>query len=112
MNTDHTTGRLTTWAAAMVVARRDFTAILFSRSFFFFLLGPLFPVIVGMAAGSVGHKFEANVAQVRLGVVMSPADAKALLAATALALTSVTFAAVMVLAPPVQSDHVAVGAPD
>lgn len=36
----------------------------------------------------------------------------ALLAATALALTSVTFAAVMVLAPPVQSDHVAVGAPD
>ena len=29
------TGRLSTLAAAMVVARRDFTAILFSRSFFF-----------------------------------------------------------------------------
>ncbi|GEM_PF-4627057 len=32
-------GRLSVLAAAWVVARRDFTAILFSRSFFFFLLG-------------------------------------------------------------------------
>ncbi len=78
---DHTSGRLSTWAAAMVIARRDFTAILFSRSFFFFLLGPLFPVIVGMAAGSVGHKFESNIAQVRLGVAMNADDAKALLSA-------------------------------
>ena len=31
-------GRLTTWQAAFVIARRDFTAILFSRSFIFFLL--------------------------------------------------------------------------
>lgn len=35
----------------------------------------------------------------------------ALLAATALALTSVAFATVMVLAPPVQTDHVAESAP-
>ena len=41
------TGRLSTFAAALVVARRDFGAILFSRSFIFFLLGPLFPVIIG-----------------------------------------------------------------
>jgi len=34
-------GRLSTVQAALVIARRDFTAILFSRSFFFFLLGPL-----------------------------------------------------------------------
>lgn len=80
-NQDHTSGRLSTWAAAMIVARRDFSAILFSRSFFFFLLGPLFPVIVGMAAGSVGHKFEANIAQVRLGVAMSAKDTDALLSA-------------------------------
>jgi hypothetical protein len=35
----------------------------------------------------------------------------ALLAATALALTSVVFATVMVLAPPVTTEHVAEGAP-
>ena len=35
----------------------------------------------------------------------------ALAAATALALTSVVFAAVMVLAPPVQTEHTAQGAP-
>jgi hypothetical protein len=36
----------------------------------------------------------------------------ALLAATALALTSVVFATVMVLAPPVTKEHVVRGAPD
>ncbi len=46
------TARLTMLQAAYVVARRDFTAILFSRSFLFFLLGPLFPAIVmGIAFG-------------------------------------------------------------
>jgi hypothetical protein len=35
----------------------------------------------------------------------------ALLAATALALTSVAFATVMVLAPPLQTEHVVQGAP-
>ncbi len=81
MSTSHSSGRLTTLQAAMVVARRDFSAILFSRSFFFFLLGPLFPVIVGMAAGSVGHKVEANTARSTLGVAMSAADTKAMIAA-------------------------------
>ncbi|HEY0647144.1 hypothetical protein [Phenylobacterium sp.] len=36
----------------------------------------------------------------------------ALLAATALAVTSVVFATVMVLAPPVQTEHTAQGAPE
>jgi ABC-2 type transport system permease protein len=48
-------GRLSTWQAAFVIARRDFTAILFSRSFIFFLLGPLFPVLVGGFAGGIGR---------------------------------------------------------
>src|SRR3546814_12461618 len=51
-------GRLSVPAAACVVARRDFVAILFSRTFFFFLLGPLFPVIVGVLAGSVGNRVD------------------------------------------------------
>lgn len=36
----------------------------------------------------------------------------ALVAATALALTSVVFATIMVLAPPVQTEHTAEGAPE
>jgi hypothetical protein len=54
MNQPRRSGRLSILAAALVVARRDFVAVLFSRSFFFFLLGPLFPVIVGGLAGGIG----------------------------------------------------------
>lgn len=75
------TGRLSTFAAALVMARRDFTAILFSRSFFFFLLGPLFPLLVGGLAGGVGKELQSNVARPELGVAMAAADAKALIAA-------------------------------
>ena len=51
-------GRLSTLAAALVVARRDFTAILFGRSFIFFLLAPFFPVVVALAAGGIGQKVQ------------------------------------------------------
>ena len=50
------TGRLSTLAAAIVIARRDFGAILLNRSFIFFLLGPLFPLIVGIMAGGSARK--------------------------------------------------------
>lgn len=40
--------------AAFVIGRRDFTAIIFSKAFFFFLLGPMFPLLVGGAAGLLG----------------------------------------------------------
>ena len=81
MSTEHSQGRLSTLRAAMIVARRDFSAILFSRSFFFFLLGPLFPVIVGVAAGSVGHKVESTTMRTAIGVAMSPSDTSAMIAA-------------------------------
>lgn len=71
-------GRLSTLAAAFVVARRDFTAILFSRSFFFFLLGPLFPLIVGGLAGGIGQKVQENADRPVLGVAMSAADGGAI----------------------------------
>ena len=74
-------GRLSTWAAAYVIARRDFTAILLSRSFIFFLLGPLFPVIVGGFAGGIGQRVQASAAQPVLGVAMQGADADAMIAA-------------------------------
>jgi ABC-2 type transport system permease protein len=79
---NHTTaGRLSTFAAALVIARRDFTAILFSRSFFFFLLGPLFPLLVAVMAGGVGQKVQENTARPTLGIAMSAADGAAMLAA-------------------------------
>lgn len=75
------TGRLSTLAAAFVIARRDFTAILLSRSFIFFLLGPLFPVIVAALAGGVGAKVQESTANPQLGLVMQAADAKAMIEA-------------------------------
>lgn len=74
-------GRLSTLAAAMVVARRDFSAILFSRSFFFFLLGPLFPVIVAALAGGVGQRVQQTAERPELGVAMQAEDVDALVAA-------------------------------
>ena len=81
MTAQTATGRLSTLAAALVIARRDFTAILLSRSFIFFLLGPLFPVIIAMMAGSIGQKVQENVAAPVLGVAMQAADAEALVEA-------------------------------
>ena len=45
--------------AAWVVARRDFVAVVFSKAFIFFLLGPLFPIVVGFFAGMIGASVQA-----------------------------------------------------
>ena len=74
-------GRLSTLAAAFVVARRDFVAILFSRSFIFFLLGPLFPVLVGGLAGGIGQRVQDSADRPVLGVAMSAVDAGRMVAA-------------------------------
>jgi ABC-2 type transport system permease protein len=75
------TGRLSTLAAALVVARRDFTAILFSRSFVFFLLGPLFPVLIALMAGGLGQRVQQSAASPVLGLAMPARDADAMIAA-------------------------------
>ncbi len=74
-------GRLSTLAAAFIIARRDFTAILFSRSFFFFLLGPLFPILVGGLAGGIGQKVQDSTDRPELGIAMSARDVAAMKAA-------------------------------
>jgi ABC-2 type transport system permease protein len=74
-------GRLSTWQAAYIVARRDFCAILFSRSFIFFLLGPLFPVIVGGFAGGIGQRVAQSADLPVIGIAMQADDTKALMAA-------------------------------
>lgn len=72
----HPSSRLSTLQAAWVIARRDFVAILFSRAFLFFLLGPLFPVAVGGLAGNIGGKVE-QVAQTNLvALAMAPGDSE------------------------------------
>lgn len=73
--------RLSTLQAAWVIARRDFQAILFSRAFFFFLLGPLFPLVVGALAGNIGGKVEETVRTNVVALAMAPADNARMLAA-------------------------------
>jgi ABC-2 type transport system permease protein len=75
--------RLPLWRAVWVVARRDFVAILFSRAFFFFLLGPLFPIVVGALAGGIGERVQASTGQADVGIAMAPADVDAMLHARA-----------------------------
>jgi ABC-2 type transport system permease protein len=73
--------RLSAMEAAWVIARRDFVAVLFSRAFLLFLLGPLFPVIVGGLAGSIGGEVQRDAVSYEVGVAMSPTDTAAMVAA-------------------------------
>lgn len=73
--------RLPHLQAAYVVARRDFVAVLFSRAFFFFLLGPLFPILVAVLAGGVGQHVASEAAAPQIGIAMEASDTKHMLAA-------------------------------
>lgn len=68
------TSRLSMLQAAFVVARRDFSAILFSRSFFFFLLGPLFPAIIMGLSFSLGSVAAETKIEPAIAVQMSEND--------------------------------------
>ncbi|WP_240654704.1 ABC transporter permease [Croceicoccus ponticola] len=69
------------WRSIMVIASRDFGAILFSRSFIFFLLGPLFPVFVIGMAGGIGASVSGKAVTPVLGIAMEAAETDAFLAA-------------------------------
>jgi len=75
------TTRLSLVEAARVVAHRDFRAILFSRAFLFFLLGPLFPIIVGTLAGGIGGQVQRDATTRLVAVAMADSDAQAMIAA-------------------------------
>ena len=83
MTPDRAAGRLSTFAAALVIARRDFVAIMFSRSFIFFLLAPLFPVFIAMMAGGIGQKVQQSTRAPVLGLAMPAPQVDAMLAARA-----------------------------
>jgi ABC-2 type transport system permease protein len=79
MTVRDTAGRLSLWRAAYVVARRDFTAILLSRAFIFFLLGPLFPIAVAIMAGGAGAQVQSEAAAANVGIAMSADDSAAMI---------------------------------
>ncbi|MDE2302641.1 MAG: ABC transporter permease [Sphingomonadales bacterium] len=74
-------GRLSTLRAALVVMRRDFTAILFSRSFIFFLLGPMLLVLTVAMAATVASHSEPGPDRTLIGIAMPGRDTEAMLAA-------------------------------
>ncbi|RIV75881.1 ABC transporter permease [Pelagerythrobacter aerophilus] len=69
--------RLPLTRAAFVIARRDFTAILFSKSFLFFLLGPLFFLGIGGVASLLSSQAIRSADNPRLAVAMAPTDSAA-----------------------------------
>jgi ABC-2 type transport system permease protein len=75
------TGRLSTLQAALVIARRDFFAVLFSRNFLFFLIMPLFTIGVGGAAGTIGGAIRSETDRPVVGIVMTQADTARMLTA-------------------------------
>ena len=70
-----------TLRAAFVIARRDFTATVFSKTFLLFLLGPLFPIIMGVMFGGIGDRIDAARNVPLVAVIGSVADFEALKAA-------------------------------
>jgi len=67
--------------AAWVIARRDFVAVIWSKTFIFFLIGPLFPVLVGGLAGNIGDKVQQSADRPSIGVAMVGGDVNRLLRA-------------------------------
>ena len=60
--------------AAFVIARRDFSATVLSKTFLLFLLGPLFPIALGFAFGGIGAQVEKSAKPPAIVVVAAPED--------------------------------------
>lgn len=60
--------------SAWVIGRRDFAATVFSKAFIFFLIGPLFPVLLGAMFGGIGARVASRAEQPRVAVIASGSD--------------------------------------
>ena len=60
--------------AAFVIARRDFAATVLSRAFIFFLITPLFPVLLGGVFGGIGARVAEQSQRPTVAVAMSPTE--------------------------------------
>ena len=64
--------------SAFVIARRDFAATVLSKTFIFFLLGPIFPLLLGGVFGTIGARVATQTERPVVAVVMSQAEFNAL----------------------------------
>jgi ABC-2 type transport system permease protein len=60
--------------SAFVIARRDFSATVLSKAFIFFLLAPLFPLILGGVFGTIGARVASQATKPTVAVVSTQAD--------------------------------------
>ena len=60
--------------SAFVIARRDFGATVLSKTFIFFLLAPLFPLLMGGVFGSIGARVATQAARPVVAIVSSEKD--------------------------------------
>ena len=60
--------------SSWVIARRDFAATVLSKAFIFFLLGPLFPLLLGGVFGGIGARVASQTERPVVAVVMSGED--------------------------------------
>ena len=60
--------------SAFVIGRRDFGATVLSKTFIFFLLGPVFPLLLGGVFGSIGSRVATQTEQPVIAVVSSAPD--------------------------------------
>jgi ABC-2 type transport system permease protein len=60
------------FASAWVIARRDYTATVFSRTFLAFLLGPMIALAFGGVFGFVGGRADDEALRVRLAIIAQP----------------------------------------
>ena len=60
--------------AAFVIGRRDFTATVLSRTFLFFLIGPLFPLAIGFGFVGIGTQVDRNTKPPPVAVISSRQD--------------------------------------
>lgn len=67
--------------AAFVIGRRDFTAIIFSKAFLFFLLGPVFLLVVSGGAGVMSGQVARDIARPVIGLNMQTNDGQAVVSA-------------------------------
>ena len=63
------------WRAALVIARRDFTAVVLSRTFILFLLGPLLPILIGMVFAGFTDKISSTDLRPVVGIAMPANEA-------------------------------------
>lgn len=70
--------------AALVIARRDYVASVWSKTFLLFLIGPLFPILFGVIFGAVGAQVDRDSIHPTVAVITGGYEGRAMLESRAL----------------------------